>query len=54
MIYITKSEWAAIPSDYKGRSIYDKNVRVVFAGCVMKGGGTNLLFEHKHFEIVEG
>ncbi len=53
MYYIKKSEWKAIPSDYKGRSIFNKSVRTVFAGCIVKGGGTTLLFEHKHFEIID-
>lgn len=51
MIYIKKSEWAKIV--YKGRSITNPSIRTVFAGCVIKGGGTTLLFEHKHFEIID-
>ncbi len=53
MIYIYQSEWREIPSDYKSKSIYDPNVRTVFAGCIISGGGTTLLFEHKHFEIIK-
>lgn len=54
MIYISKKEWKAIPLDYKGISIQKPMVKVVFEGCVPghQNGGTNLLFEHEHFEIV--
>lgn len=51
MYYITKSQWAKIV--YKDRSIYNPNIRTVFEGCLIKGGGTTLLFEHEHFEIVD-
>lgn len=51
MYYITKSKWNKII--YKDRSIYDRNIRTVFEGCLVAGGGTNLLFEHEHFEIVD-
>lgn len=56
MYYIKKSDWEKIPSDYKGTSILNKNIRVVFEGSIPgnKGkGGTTLLFEHEHFEIIK-
>lgn len=51
MYYITKSKWDKII--YKDRSIHDYNIRTAFEGCLVKGGGTALLFEHEHFEIVD-
>ena len=53
MYYITKTQWRNIGSDYKGRSADDPTVRTVFEGCIVKGGGTTLLYEHKHFEIID-
>ena len=55
MYYIKQSDWVRIPNDYKGKSIEDKTTKVVFEGAIpeSKGkGGTTLLFEHKHFEII--
>ena len=57
MYYIKKSDWNKIPNDYKGQSIRVKNVKTVFEGAIPENhgkGGTTLLFEHKHFEIVNG
>ena len=57
MYHIKKSDWNRIPNDYKGQSIRDKNVKTVFEGAIPEKdgkGGTTLLFEHKHFEIVNG
>ena len=53
MIYITKEQWEKIPEDYKGKSIFDKKAKVCFAAFLENGGGTALLYEHKHFEIVK-
>lgn len=56
MYYITRDEWNKIPKDYKGVSIYDKNIKTCFE-CFMpnapKGSGATLIFEHQHFEIIE-
>ena len=58
MYKIKKSDWDKMEknhSDYCGRSIHDRNIRVIMEGAIPgnKGhGGTTLLFEHKHFEIV--
>ena len=55
MYYITKTDWEKIPSDYKGRSICHPELRMVFEGVIPGNngkGGTTLLFEHKHFEII--
>lgn len=57
MYYIKKSDWNKIPNDYKGQSIRDNNIKTVFEGAIPENhgkGGTTLLFEHKHFEIVNG
>ena len=59
MYYIKKSDWKRLEhehSDYCGRSICDANIRVIFEGIIPGNngrGGTTLLYEHKHFEIVE-
>ena len=56
MYYIKKSEWEKIPNDHKGESINNKGVKVVFEGSIPGNngkGGTTLLFEHRHFEIVD-
>lgn len=59
MYYIKKSEWNRMAQehpDYCGTSIHDPNVHVVFEGAIPGNngkGGTALLFEHKHFEIVD-
>ena len=54
MYYIKKEDWNKIPKDYKGVSIEDNKTKCCFACFVTpdKSGGTTLLFEHKHFEIV--
>lgn len=58
MYLIKKSEWQALEKnqpDYCGRSIWNKDVRVIFEGAVPGNngkGGTTLLFEHKHFLVV--
>ena len=54
MHYIKKEDWNKIPKDYKGVSIDDNKTKCCFACFVTpdKSGGTTLLFEHKHFEIV--
>ena len=55
MYKITKKEWESIPDDYKGTSIFDKSIKVVFEGSIPGNhgkGGTTLLFEHQHFIIV--
>lgn len=52
---IRQSDWDKIPKDYKGRSLEDDSVRTVFEGSIPGNngkGGTTLLFEHKHFEVV--
>ena len=57
MYYIKKSDWNKIPNDYKGQSIRDKNVKTVFEGAIPENhrkDDTTLLFEYKHFEIVNG
>ena len=54
MYYIKKEDWNKIPKDYKGVSIEDNKAKCCFACFVTpdKSGGTTLLFEHKHFEII--
>ncbi len=55
MYYIKQSDWKRIPNDYKGKSIEDKTIKVVFEGAIPENkgkGGTTLLFEHQHFEII--
>lgn len=49
MIKITQEKWDRIPKDYKSLS----GERKVFAGCLVKGGGTSLITEGKHFEIIK-
>lgn len=59
MYYISKQDWARLEaehSDYVGRSINDRNIRVIMEGAIPGNngkGGTTLLFEHKHFEVVD-
>ena len=58
MYKIKQSDWDKVESehrDYCGRSIHDTNIRVIFEGIIPGNrgkGGTALLFEHKHFEII--
>jgi hypothetical protein len=64
MIEVTKEEWKKISKDYKGRvtqamadnSIHTPqehvNKRQVFAGCIKKDGGTDLLTEGIDFKII--
>lgn len=59
MYYIKRSEWKEMElehPDYCGTSVHDSNVHVIFEGSIPGNngkGGTTLLFEHKHFEIVD-
>lgn len=59
MYYIKRSEWKEMElehPDYCGTSIHDSNIHVIFEGLIPGNngkGGTTLLFEHKHFEIVD-
>lgn len=59
MYYIKKSEWKKLEtehSDYCGKSVIDRNIHVIFEGIIPDNngeGGTTLLYEHKHFEIVD-
>ena len=39
MYYIKKSEWEKIPNDYKGESINNKGVKVVFEGSIPRNNG---------------
>jgi hypothetical protein len=50
MIKVTKKQWDKIPSDYK--AVNDGGKKMVFAGCIEPGGGTVLLTEGIHFEII--
>jgi len=55
MYLIPQSQWNSIPEDYKGRSVTDKSVRTVFEGAIPGNhgkGGTTLLFEKEHFNII--
>ena len=54
MYYIKKEDWEKIPNDYKSVSIQDPKIKCCFSCFVTpdKSGGTTLLFEHIHFEIV--
>ena len=51
---ITMEQWKNTPKDYKGVSMKDGKTKCCFACFITpdKSGGTTLLFEHKHFEIV--
>ena len=57
---ITKEQWSAIPSDYKGRwkkgnwNVPEEWIgkRTVLEGCLPGGHGTALVTEGIHFEIV--
>lgn len=59
MYYIKKSEYERLEkdhSDYCGKSINNPSARVIFEGCIPGNngnGGTTLLFEGKHFLIVD-
>ena len=53
MYYIKKSEWDKIPNDYKGTSIFDKNIKTCLECFLVSGGAFSLCFEHEHFEIVK-
>ena len=58
--YISVTEWENIPKDYKIEprseswrlSPEEGTPRQVFAGCIIEGGGTTLLTEGEHFEIL--
>jgi hypothetical protein len=50
MIRISKKEWAKIPDDYK--TVNSEGKKMVFEGCLQPGGGTALITEGIHFEIV--
>jgi len=57
MYYIKQSEWKEMlkHKDYVGKSISNPDVYCCFEGFIpgnMGKGGTTLLFEHTHFEIV--
>lgn len=55
LIQVKRSDWERMErkhKDYCTRSIHDPDIRVCFAGMLEKGGGTRLLFEHRHFELV--
>lgn len=63
MIKVTQEKWDRIPKDYKGKwspgfgfGIPEELIgkRNVFAGSIVKGGGTALLTEGIDFEIVKG
>ena len=59
MYYISEKEWRELErrhSDYAGRSVQDPDTRVIMEGLIPGNngkGGTTLLFEHKHFEVVD-
>lgn len=58
MYYIKKSEWNELEKkhgDYCGKSIRNPEIHVIFEGIIPGNngkGGTTLLFENKHFQIV--
>lgn len=60
MIRITREQWTKISKDYKSYWEGDNchfhperiGKRVVFAGCIEKGGGTKLYTEGIDFEVV--
>lgn len=52
---ITRKEWDSIGNDYKGQSIRDPKRLCVMEGSIPGNhgkGGTTLLFEHDHFEVI--
>lgn len=59
MYYITKSEWKNLRKnhpDYCGKSIMNPNIRTIMEGIIPGNngkGGTTLLFENAHFQIVD-
>ncbi len=59
MYYIKKSEWKELEkehSDYCGKSINNPEIHVIFEAPIPGNngkGGTTLLFEGKHFQIVD-
>lgn len=57
MYYIKQSEWKEMlkHKDYVGKSMNNPDVYCCFEGMIPGNngkGGTTLIFEHKHFEIV--
>lgn len=59
MYYIKKSEWKRLEkehSDYCGKSIRNPKIHTIFEGIIPENngkGGTTLLFENQHFQIVD-
>ena len=59
MYYIKKSEWNDLEKnhpDYCGKSIRNPQTHTIFEGMIPGNdgnGGTTLLFENKHFQIVD-
>ena len=49
MITIKQADFEKISKDYRGTW---EGKRSVFAGCIMKDGGTRLAVEGKDFEII--
>lgn len=52
---LSRSEWGKVQEDYKGVSIRDRKTKTIFEGAIPGNhgnGGTNLLFEGLHFEIL--
>lgn len=52
---MSRDEWEKIPDNYKGTSIRDNSIKTVFEGSIPGNhgeGGTTLLFEGLHFEIL--
>jgi len=57
MYYIKNSEWKEMlqHKDYVGKSVNNPDVYCCFEGIIPGNngkGGTRLLFEHKHFEVI--
>ena len=56
MYFIKKSDFERVAREgYAGRSIREPKIHVIMEGAIPDNrgkGGTTLLFEHKHFEIV--